>query len=31
MYELEKYFDKLCRFIESVLDKIFEMLEKEDR
>ena len=31
MEELEKSLDRLCRFIESVLDRIFEMFEKEDR
>lgn len=31
MEELEKSLDRLYRFIESVLDRIFEMFEKEDR
>ena len=31
MEELEKSLDKLCRFIENILDRIFEMFESEDR
>jgi len=30
MEELEKSLDKLCRFIENILDRIFEMFESED-
>jgi len=31
MYEIEKSLDKLCRFVENILDKIFEMFESEDK
>ncbi len=31
MEELEKSIDKLCRFIENILDKIFAMFESEDK
>jgi len=31
MEELEKSLDRLCRFVESILDGIFEMFESEDK
>lgn len=31
MYEIEKFLDRLCEFVENILDKIFEMFESEDK